>query len=42
MIPMHRLGEPNELWGALILLCSPAADYMQGSVITVDGGYTLW
>lgn len=42
MIPMHRLGEPEELWGALLLLCSPAASYMQGTVITVDGGYTLW
>lgn len=42
MIPMHRLGLPEELWGALILLCSAAADYMQGSIITVDGGYTLW
>lgn len=42
MIPMHRLGLPQELWGALILLCSPASDYMQGSMITVDGGYTLW
>lgn len=42
MIPMHRLGEPEELWGALLLLASPAASYMQGTVITVDGGYTLW
>lgn len=42
MIPMHRLGEPEELWGALLLLSSPAASYMQGTVITVDGGYTLW
>ena len=42
MIPMHRLGEPEELWGALLLLCSPAASYMQGTIITVDGGYTLW
>jgi len=42
MIPMHRLGRPEELWGALLLLCSPAASYMQGAVITVDGGYTLW
>lgn len=42
MIPMHRLGTPEELWGALLLLCSPAASYMQGTTITVDGGYTLW
>lgn len=42
MIPMRRLGELSELWGALILLCSPAASYMQGVVVPVDGGYTLW
>lgn len=42
MIPMHRLGEPEELWGALLLLCSSAASYMQGTIIPVDGGYTLW
>jgi NAD(P)-dependent dehydrogenase (short-subunit alcohol dehydrogenase family) len=42
MIPMKRIGQPKELWGALLLLCSPAASYMQGSAITVDGGYTLW
>lgn len=42
MIPMHRLGKPEELWGALLLLCSPAASYMQGVTIPVDGGYTLW
>ena len=42
MIPMHRLGRPEELWGALLLLCSPAASYMQGVTIPVDGGYTLW
>lgn len=42
MIPMHRLGELEELWGALLLLCSPAASYMQGVILPVDGGYTLW
>lgn len=42
MIPMRRLGTPEDLWGALLLLCSPASSYMQGEIITVDGGYTLW
>ena len=42
MIPMARLGEPEELVGALILLCSDAASYMQGTSILVDGGYTCW
>ena len=42
MIPMGRLAEPEELIGALILLCSQAASYMQGECIVVDGGYTCW
>ena len=42
MIPMSRMGEPEELIGALVLLCSEAASYMQGECITVDGGYTCW
>jgi len=41
-IPMARLGEPEELVGALLLLCSDAASYMQGTEIVVDGGLTIW
>ena len=41
-IPMHRLGEIDELWGALLLLASPAASYMQGVIIPVEGGYSSW
>lgn len=42
MIPMGRLGEPEELVGALIFLCSDAASYMQGQSILIDGGYACW
>jgi len=42
MTPMRRLGNPEELWGALLLLCSPASSFMQGAAIPVDGGYVLW
>ena len=40
-IPQRRLGRPEDLDGALLLLCSPASAYMTGSVITIDGGQTV-
>lgn len=35
------LGKPDDLVGALLLLCSPAGDWMSGQVLHVDGGLTL-
>jgi NAD(P)-dependent dehydrogenase (short-subunit alcohol dehydrogenase family) len=37
--PMHRFGEPGELTGAAVLLASPAASFMTGACLTVDGGF---
>ncbi|MFY8057004.1 MAG: SDR family oxidoreductase, partial [Planctomycetaceae bacterium] len=37
---MNRWGELKELQGAALLACSPAASYMTGSLLTVDGGWT--
>jgi NAD(P)-dependent dehydrogenase (short-subunit alcohol dehydrogenase family) len=34
-------GEPDELVGALVLLCSPAGDWMSGQVLNVDGGFIM-
>jgi NAD(P)-dependent dehydrogenase (short-subunit alcohol dehydrogenase family) len=38
-IPQRRFGKPEELDGALLLLCSDASTFMTGSIIAVDGGH---
>jgi len=40
-IPQRRIGKPEELDGALLLLASEAGSFMTGSVLTVDGGHTV-
>ena len=37
--PAGRFGEPEELVGTLIWLCSPAARFVTGGVVPVDGGF---
>ena len=38
-IPMHRWGQPEDLQGAVVFLASPAAAYVTGAILPVDGGY---
>jgi NAD(P)-dependent dehydrogenase (short-subunit alcohol dehydrogenase family) len=38
-IPLGRVGRPDDLDGAMLLLASPAGAYLTGAVIAVDGGH---
>jgi 2-deoxy-D-gluconate 3-dehydrogenase len=38
-LPAGRWGEPGDLQGAIVLLSSPASDYLHGAIIPVDGGW---
>ncbi|GGE10264.1 oxidoreductase [Aureimonas endophytica] len=38
--PMGRYGSAEEVANCVLFLCSPAASYVTGSVLLIDGGYT--
>lgn len=40
--PMHRFGDPEDLCGALRFLVSPAASFVTGTIIPVDGGFLAY
>ncbi|MFA4985085.1 MAG: 3-oxoacyl-[acyl-carrier-protein] reductase [Candidatus Brocadiia bacterium] len=41
LIPLKRLGTPEDIAKTAIFLCSPASDYITGQVIHVDGGMVM-
>lgn len=42
LTPMGRIGDPSEIKGPALFLASRASSFVTGSVLVMDGGYTLW
>jgi NAD(P)-dependent dehydrogenase (short-subunit alcohol dehydrogenase family) len=40
MTPMPKVGTPEDIGAAALYLCSPAAAFVTGEVLVIDGGYT--
>jgi len=41
LVPLRRLGKPDDIAGVVVFLAGPAAAYVTGQVLTVDGGLSL-
>ncbi|MDA3920220.1 MAG: SDR family oxidoreductase [Salinisphaera sp.] len=41
-VPMQRAATPAELGPSIVYLASDASSFMTGSILKIDGGYTLW
>jgi NAD(P)-dependent dehydrogenase (short-subunit alcohol dehydrogenase family) len=39
--PLGRLGEPEDIAGAVLFFASPLADWVTGQILSVSGGYTM-
>ncbi|MAC42248.1 MAG: hypothetical protein CMJ05_10755 [Pelagibacterales bacterium] len=42
LIPLGRMANKEELHGIIIYLLSDVSTYMTGSIISIDGGRTVW
>jgi glucose 1-dehydrogenase len=41
-VPLGRAGAPDDVAGAVTYLCLPAAEFITGATLNVDGGESLW
>jgi len=41
VLPMHRVGFPDDIKGLALFLASPASAYLTGQQISIDGGWVL-
>ncbi len=42
LTPMGRVGDLSEIKGPALFLASRASSFVTGSVLVMDGGYTIW
>ena len=42
LIPMNRMASSDEYKPAIVFMVSEASSYMNGSIVTIDGGRTSW
>jgi NAD(P)-dependent dehydrogenase (short-subunit alcohol dehydrogenase family) len=39
--PLRRWGQPADLVGGVLYLCSPVASFVTGTILVIDGGYAI-